>query len=248
MHPSENDAFGKLLIGVMEVYSRPAPSAQAMAAWWLALKPYPFDVVSRAFSAHMAAERFPPAPAHVLALLGQGGGDGRPAADEAWATALASRDEADTVVWTEETAQAFAACRPVLALGDEVGARMAFKAAYDRLVAAARREHRPTAWQVSLGWDQERRQKVVASAVQQGLLPAPAAAALLQPPEPEPGSADAAAARVQTQRILAMLTGPTPSQRREQARAAAAEAERARLAALKAQTATRVAQHQERQP
>ena len=37
--------------------------------------------------------------------------DGRPGADEAWAIALGALDEADTVVWTDEMAEAFAIAR-----------------------------------------------------------------------------------------------------------------------------------------
>jgi hypothetical protein len=56
---------------------------------------------------------------------------------------------------------------------------MAFKDAYNRLVAAARQANKPAAWNVSLGWDMAKREAVVAKAVTSGLLPAPTAAALL---------------------------------------------------------------------
>jgi hypothetical protein len=42
-------------------------------------------------------------------------------------------------------------------MGDEVGARMAFKSAYDRLVAKAKETNTPVNWTASLGFDQERR-------------------------------------------------------------------------------------------
>lgn len=83
--------------------------------------------------------------------------DGRPSADEAWASALDAVDEAATVVWTEEAQRAFAIARPVLDAGDKVGARMAFRDAYDRIVRESRESGVALAWSVSLGWDKGRR-------------------------------------------------------------------------------------------
>ena len=110
--------------------------------------------------------------------------DGRPAADEAWMNALIAQDESATVIWTEETQQAFAIARPALEIHDKTGARMAFKAAYDRLVSDARAQNRPAKWSASLGFDHEQRRAALENAVQagkllpvhaQGLLPPPAA-------------------------------------------------------------------------
>ena len=47
--------------------------------------------------------------------------DGRPASDEAWATAVRAEDENETVVWTDETRRAMSVARPLLELGDKVG-------------------------------------------------------------------------------------------------------------------------------
>lgn len=108
--------------------------------------------------------------------------DGRPAADEAWMVALQAWDESATVVWTEETAQAFAIARPSLEIGDKVGARMAFKAAYDRLAQEARARKEPAHWSASLGWDVEARRIALEAAVLAGRLPASHATGLLPPP------------------------------------------------------------------
>src|SRR6185312_1858153 len=184
MQPNENDKFSRMLIGIFEVYGRPAPSAEAQAVWWRILRVHALADVSQALGTYTRTEpKFPPTPAQILALLGEGQGDDRPTADEAWATAIGALDEADTVVWTEETAQAFEAARPVLELGDKVGARMAFKGAYERLVEAARRDGRLMAVQVSLGWDAERRITAINAAVTAGLLPASEVAGLLPPPD-----------------------------------------------------------------
>ena len=96
---------------------------------------------------------------------------GRPGANEAWATALSAHDERNTVVWTEEMAQAWEVARPVVQGGDEIGGRMAFKDAYERLVRAARDERRTPVVTVSVGWDAEQRAAVVEKAVKIGYMP-----------------------------------------------------------------------------
>jgi hypothetical protein len=106
--------------------------------------------------------------------------DGRPAANEAWAIALTSFDEADTVLTTPEIQQAAAAAAPIFAAGDQVGARMAFLAAYERVVGTARSQAQPVAWQLSLGRDPVRRVLAIEAAQRLGRLPAPEARLLLE--------------------------------------------------------------------
>ena len=96
---------------------------------------------------------------------------GRPGANEAWATALSANDERNTVVWTEEMAQAWEVARPVVQGGDEIGGRMAFKDAYERLVRAARDERRTPVVTVSVGWDAGMRAAAVEKAVKIGYMP-----------------------------------------------------------------------------
>lgn len=104
-------------------------------------------------------------------------------ANEAWALALASMDEADTVVWTEEIAKALGVASPILTEGDKVGARMAFIAAYEREVEQAKAAGRQPSWKPSLGHDPQRREMALQEAVEAGKLPAPRVEALLPPPE-----------------------------------------------------------------
>lgn len=126
--------------------------------------------------------------------------DGRPAANEAWAIALQSYDEADTVLLTPEIQQAAAAAAPIFDAGDDVGARMAFIAAYDRLVGAARQLAQPVAWTLSLGHDAERRVLAIESAQRLGRLPAPVAQQLLEQHHLAPISNDG-------QAIAGLITG-----------------------------------------
>lgn len=96
--------------------------------------------------------------------------DIRPGSDEAWATAILAMDEMETVVWTDEAAQAFNVARPLLERNDAIGARMAFRDAYERLCKKAQIENIKPNWHASLGWDAENRKKVLESAEKQGRL------------------------------------------------------------------------------
>lgn len=151
---------------------RYTPDPVATAVFFRALAAYPLPAVLAAFDAHVSDRdrgRFPPVPADLIAQLEKhAADDGRPGSDEAWAIALASADERETVVWSVEMAEAFTACRPVLEAGDEVGARMAFRQTYERLVAAARHAGREVEWDASLGADPERRALAIAAAARAG--------------------------------------------------------------------------------
>ncbi len=95
--------------------------------------------------------------------------NGHVGADEAWA--LCPRSEAETVVWTEEIAEAFESARSLLER-DPVAARMAFRDAYGRAVSAARSERRTANWLVSLGHDRGGRIAPLRRAVALGRLAA----------------------------------------------------------------------------
>lgn len=113
---------------------------------------------------------------------------GHPTANEAWGLVLASRDESDTVVWTEQIAEAAGIAQPVLDAGDEVGARMAFRDAYDRILRE--RTEKPR-WFPSIGSDQGRRTAALDKAVRAGLLTQSHATGLLPAPK-DPGTVGAA--------------------------------------------------------
>lgn len=109
--------------------------------------------------------------------------DGRPGNEEAWAIAMASSDEAETVVWTNEIAQAMAIAQPLLEARDKVAARMAFCEAYERIVRAAREVKAPAQWTASLGTDHDRRAVAIAAAVQSGRIAHQQAAHYLPAPD-----------------------------------------------------------------
>ena len=94
--------------------------------------------------------------------------DGRPGAEEAWA--MIPYNEATSAVWTTEMAQAFGVALRLVDAGDMVGARMAFKETYLRMVSQARDKGDPVEWTVTLGHDPGGRDVVLMDAVEKGRL------------------------------------------------------------------------------
>lgn len=162
--------------------------------------------------------------------------DGRPEANEAWAIAMTSYDEAETVLMTPEIQQAAAEAERVFRAGDKIGARMAFIATYERLVTTARQVGTPLAWSLSLGHDAERRASAIESAERLGRLPAPQAQALLAQHTVGQTTAEGRA-------IAGLLTGPVgaPSpelrERLQALKAGLEQQKRERIAARRAQLA-----------
>ena len=96
--------------------------------------------------------------------------DGHPAPNEAWAIAIQAADEGATVVWTEQTRDAWAKALPLVQAGDKIAARPAFLEVYTRLVKEARAAGKLAAHQVSLGAEVSGRDSVLRQAVATGQL------------------------------------------------------------------------------
>jgi len=177
MVEADLNRFVVLLRDVFGLYPNAKPLTEGQVAMFFrALSGKTLAEVRAGLDAHVRDAqrgRFPPLPADVLAQIeGAAKDDGRPGPEEAWAIASAAGDEAATVVWTQEIAQAWGIARPVAAAGDDVGARMAFKEAYSRLVAGARATGAPATWSPSYGHSGELRAIAVSKAVTEGRLPA----------------------------------------------------------------------------
>lgn len=199
MRESDFSEFSEMLDAVCGLLSRGAyrPNATNTALWFRALAAHPLATVRAGFDAHVTDPdrgRFVPTPADILAKIqGAEQDDGRPGPEEAWAISIAANDEQQTLVWTEEMAQAWGVAAPVLQAGDEVGARMAFREAYNRIVESARRARQPVVWSASLGLDKDRRLGPLNAAVEAGrlkasdlpALPPPAGTPLLGWDEPK---------------------------------------------------------------
>jgi hypothetical protein len=252
----EGQKFKELIDALYELRGKPAPSRATAAIWYRALYQFDFRAIEKAVDSYCADQSQGyemPQPKHLLAYL-----DKRPdrhGADEAWAIALRAADEDNTVVWTDEIAEAWAAAYPVWAEGDKIGARMAFRSAYDRIASDPSRKPAMT---VSLGNDPCRRREALAQAVATGLIPAshPSVAALPAPVEgagviailegstpqkslPGPAQGDLEAARSKWAALKARLTGREQGQARDKAaeRAEQKAAEDARRELLSQQVA-----------
>lgn len=162
MDDSSKREFSQVLRDTFEIYDKEV-SVGKLRIYFQSLKKFRLEDVSAALSAHVAKSKFAPRPADILELLG--GMDGRPDENEAWAIALASQDEKNTVVWTDEMAVAFASAKIILDAGDQQGAKMAFREVYSSQVEKARVLLKPVNWRVSLGFDQERVNNVINQAV-----------------------------------------------------------------------------------
>ncbi len=190
--------FAAMLRDVFGLYPAAKPITEGqLAMFFRALARYSLEQVAAGFDAHVKDAqrgRFAPLPADVIAQLEvHAENDGRPGPEEAWAIAVSSRSEWETVVWTPECAQAMAVAQPLVSAGDEIGARMAFKESYKRLVDSARATGDRAQWIVAEGWDQDRRSLAIAAAVEAGRLPRSELEAL---PAPNTGS------------IAGLLSGP----------------------------------------
>lgn len=158
--------------------------------------------------------------------------DAIPGANEAWGIAIKAMDEAETVVWTNHMKQAFAVCRPVFEVGDEVGARMAFKDAYVRLSNSI-----PVEWEVSYGWDSAKRDIAIENARNSGLALPYFETPMIEHTKPSfiPPHVKAALDKIKFKRILDVQdTGHSP-----------ADKERARTDELKRISAEKVRQYME---
>lgn len=103
--------------------------------------------------------------------------DGRPDADEAWS--MMPADEYESIVWTDEMAQAWGVAQAFMDAGDISAARSAFRKSYEKLVLEARIRHEAPRWTPSLGLDVSGREQALRDAVKKGKATAAQAEALL---------------------------------------------------------------------
>lgn len=189
MRETDYREFSLMLDSVCSLLSKGAyaPNGTNTALWFRSLAAHDLAAVRAGFDAHVRDPqrgRFVPNPADILAqIVGDLDDDGRPGPEEAWALAQKAADEAATVVWTPEIAQAWGIARSVQNLGDDVGARMAFKEAYVRIVSEARSKREPLRWEASLGHDAAQRDEALQRAQSAGLLPPPAPVPQITGPE-----------------------------------------------------------------
>lgn len=164
MTNQDKQRFLQQINGAASVYRQQVDAVQ-LDIFWKILIEYSIDQVCLAFDQHIRVSKFFPTPAEIIANIP--GSTHHYAADEAWAIVLKSFDESETVVMTSEMLTAKSEVQDVFDSGDTIGARMAFRAAYERIVRTAPAPR----WEVSLGHDPHRRFDAVIKAVNAGLLP-----------------------------------------------------------------------------
>ncbi|APW37635.1 hypothetical protein RD110_10900 [Rhodoferax koreense] len=247
MQKNDFTEFSEMLDAIWSLKG-PVPTASQKAMFFRVLAEYPLNEVRAGLDAHVKDPirgKFLPMPADVIAQIkGIVSEDGRPGAEEAWAMAVRARDEAVTIVWTAEMSEAMGVCQPLVQAGDDVGARMAFKEAYTRLVAQARESRIPPEWVVSLGHDAAGRDSVLLPHVQAGRLSADVLSVpqiglgqVLALPAPADATPKNLALRAQALQRLAELRDEIAAQHDI---GFSNDAERERLQALKAEAQRRV--------
>jgi hypothetical protein len=182
MLESDKKEFSLLVSATLKTY-RVEPDANVLRLWWGALMSYRLEQVRAGFDAFVRNPRnqFSVTPAHIIDAIEQASPDGRPGADEAWA--LYPHDEATSAVITDEIAEAMQAAAPLIEMGDRIGARMAFKDAYERIVSRNKAAGIPVRWFPSLGADPAGREMVISQAVKLGRLSSDHAQSLLPAPD-----------------------------------------------------------------
>lgn len=190
MNSQDSRALFELLESAWVAKGRPPEQVteRVVRAWVNTLPDVPIEYVERALQLHARDAEFkhPPTPAEVLQIIRERTQAQWPSADEAWSIALQAMDEDQTVVWCREIAKAWGIARPIAEEGDNIGARMAFRESYRRLVREAQEAGGEPHWEVSLGHNPMLREQPLREAVENGLLTHDRIANLL--PKPEPGT------------------------------------------------------------
>lgn len=172
MNKDDTMEFFALLDQACEALGKPAKSFSAKQVFLDILGGYGIKNLRGAVFAHLSDPergRFVPTPADLKAQIDIAmQKDGRPTADEAWSIAVQLDDERATVVNNDEIAQAWGVACEIMP--DRVGARMAFRSAYDRLVSESRAAGRPVNWFASIGFDVQGREGPLMEGVRKGLL------------------------------------------------------------------------------
>ncbi len=163
MNQAEFKAFSETLTAAWSFHKPIGPQQVSMA--FELLKSFPLTIVIEAIKAHCidpVRGQFPPKPADIIAQIEKWKPQ-RISADEAWT--MLPKDESETVVWTDEIAEAHSVA---LREHDRVASRMAFKAAYERIVERNKAQNIYPKWVISEGWCVEKRSKAITDAIRIG--------------------------------------------------------------------------------
>jgi len=245
--------FSQLMDDIGTIYDKEiTPTIKRL--YWEDLGEMPIELVEAAIQSHRRDPdrgRYFPKPADIIAKMPM---QSDPTANEAWGLCMTSFDEEESVCISDAIFDARLAAAPMWNDGDKIGARMAFKDAYERAMAVRKAKGERPMWSLSVGHDPQRRIEATKAAVKAGLLSHEAAKNYLPAPEITPdGSAIAGlltgkdvpeASEDVRSRIKALLAAINPTEdvnKSEKEREAFAAAKRKALddlAALQAKRST----------
>ena len=129
------------------------------------LSDFDLSVIKKAISQHCKSSKFSPTVADIIEII-EPKRDQFISADEAWS--LCPRNEDETIRWTEITGKAYVIASELRSHGDEIAARMAFKAAYQRICEEYKHQGMHDKWVVCLGNDKLQRVYALEKFVQLG--------------------------------------------------------------------------------
>ncbi len=162
---ADQETLVEILVATAEVMGEQIrPTAAAYMVTDLAT--YPLQVLANALTACRREVKGRLSLAAIMERID----DGHPAPNEAWAVAIRATDEAVTLVWTEQTRDAWTVALPLVEEGDKIAARQAFLEVYARLVKGARAVGGCAVYQPSLGHDASARPAALQLAVDAGRL------------------------------------------------------------------------------
>jgi hypothetical protein len=141
-----------------------ALSNGAMEFCFEVLADYPFDLIKQAVKAHAKTAKFAPAPADIISLLEQK--NKRPTADEAWT--IVPKSERESAYLTAEMMTAWCQVSNQYYDGDKIGARMGFKAVYERECESAVIQRIPIKHSLTRGDDKEHLKTTVENGLRVG--------------------------------------------------------------------------------
>lgn len=147
-------------------YDLPAFGPERIEMWMEALACFQPGSVLRSATSYIKSNKFKPQLADIIEGCAKQLDANWLGADEIWG--LMPKTEHDSVMHSNETAEALAAALPLMERQDWTAARMAFKDAYTRLSARAKLEGRLPVYFPSFGTDHAGRVTMLANAVQKG--------------------------------------------------------------------------------
>ena len=165
MIDSEKKKFLEALTLTAEIYNK-SFSIEAVKIYWNDLVEFDFIDVMSAIDKHRKTSKFFPTIADIIEKIPKSSANIHPGADEAWSICLESFDERNTVVMTKELSEARGIALDLYEFGDKTAARMAFRDAYNRLIANAPKPE----WFVSEGFDKTLKISAIEKAVSLGRL------------------------------------------------------------------------------